>query len=141
MAFKTRLDAWVRLRERAEDDAKLALARARKEAKTAEEALHRAQSEARVDARARGDAAQWQVVENARVRALASVKRAEEGLAKAREREAAVRKAFEHAHRQAEAVRRVSEAKRQEMSREEGRKERKSFDELAVMQFGRKPPV
>lgn len=138
MAPKTRLDALVKLRERVEDQAKIALAQARQKTQKAEELLKQAQARAAIDHRVAGTAALWQDAESARVRALAEVKRAREGCQAARDAEEKQRRAFELAHRDAEAVRRAAESKRQEIVKAAERAERKQFDELAAIQFGRR---
>ncbi len=138
MAFKTRLDAVVKLRERAEDSTKIALARARKEVAEAQAALERLRERARADDREAGDAADWEIRQRARDRALAEIKKAEEAVRQLKSREAAARQAYEAAHRQLEAVRRVAENKRAEMRREAERKDRKAMDEIAGILFGRK---
>ena len=138
MAFKTRLDAVERVRQRAEDSAKLALARARIEVARAEGELERLRERARLEDRQAGSAAQWEIRQAARDRALAEIKREEEALRALKAREAAAREAYEAAHRQFEAVRRVAEGKRAEMAREAGRKERKAMDEVAAILHGRK---
>jgi len=138
MPFKTRLAVVVRLRERTEDLAKVGLGRARQVTGQAEQALDQAKAEALPDGRRAGSAADWQVAEAARVRAIAVVKRAEEALLQAKKAEEVARKAFEGAHRQAEAVRRAADGKRAEMAHEADRAERKQYDELAAIQFGRR---
>jgi flagellar export protein FliJ len=138
MAFKTRLDVVVRLRQRAEDAAKLALGRARADVARAEEALEQMKDRAKANDGQAGIAADWEVRQAARDRALAEIKKAEEALRQLRAREAAARKAYEAAWRELEAVRRVAEAKRQEMAREAGRKERKEMDEVAGLLHARK---
>ncbi len=138
MPFKTRLDAVVKLRQRTEDSAKLALARARKEVAEAEAALEALRARARLDDQAPGDAAEWEIRQRARDRALAEIKKAEEGMRQLKAREAAARQAYEAAHRQLEAVRRVAENKRAEMKREAERKDRRAMDEIAGILHGRK---
>ena len=138
MPFKTRLDAVVKLRQRAEDAAKLALARARKDVAEAGAELERLRARARQDDRAAGCAAEWEVRQRARDRALAEIEKAEEALRQLRAREAEARNGYETAHRQLEAVRRVAESKRAEMAREADRKDRKTMDEIAGILHGRK---
>ncbi len=138
MVFKTRLDAVVRVRERSEDAAKVALARARMEVTRAASGLERLRERARHEDRQAGSAAQWEIRQAARDRAVAEIKRAEEALRALEAREVAARQAYEAAHRELEAVRRVAESKRAEMAREAGRKERKAMDEIAAILHGRK---
>ncbi|MBI5546021.1 MAG: flagellar FliJ family protein [Deltaproteobacteria bacterium] len=138
MVIRTRLDTLVKIRERAEDGARLELARAQKRIQLAEAALAEAKARALADHRRAGTAGDWQVAEAARSRALVEVRKAEQALALARQKSDEARQAFEQAHRQSEAVKRAAQAKRDEITLQLERAERKHLDELAVLQFGRK---
>jgi flagellar export protein FliJ len=138
MAFKTRLDALVRIRERAEESAQRDLGRARQLTVAAETALAQARSRALAETRVAGTAAGWQNAESARIRELGDLKRWERTVLEARAKEAEARSALEKAHRQHEVIRRAAQNKREEMAHQADRAERKLLDELATMQFGRK---
>ncbi|MGC4120555.1 MAG: flagellar FliJ family protein [Myxococcales bacterium] len=138
MAIKTRLDVVVKLRERAEDEAQRQLAQARAKTSAAEGALAKARERALADGRGSGDAALWHDADLARQRALREVEKAKEALRSCKVAEEAVRKAFEQRHREAEAVRRVAEARREEIRQQQDRAERKVLDELAAMGHGRR---
>ena len=138
MAFKTRLDAVVKIRDRAEESAKLALARSIQKVLEAERALKAAREQAMVIDQGAGTAADWEIRQKARDRALAQIRHAEEAVRAALTAQKAARDAFENAHRKAEGVRRVAEAKREEMMREADRKERREFDEIAAQRHARK---
>jgi flagellar biosynthesis chaperone FliJ len=137
MGFKTRLDRLVRLRERAEESGKVALGRARQATLQAAALLERARERTLVDDRRASIAARWQDSEVARARALALVRVAESSLRDAQDRERETRLDYEKAHREAEVVRRVAQARRDTMEREADRAERKLLDELAGLQFER----
>ena len=77
MMPKTRLDKLVQLREREEDDAAVDLARAQQTLHAARERLELAVEASRADGRAPGNAALWDLEENAHRRALQLVRKAE----------------------------------------------------------------
>jgi flagellar export protein FliJ len=140
MPPKTRLDPVVKLRERDEREARLRLAEGIRETAAARQRLH--------DARLRlaaaappgaGPAALYAAAEAARARALREVQRWAGEVDRAVAREEQLRKAYLAAHRAAEALRRVREARREEWVAEEARRERRRFDELAARTV-RTPP-
>jgi flagellar export protein FliJ len=140
MAFKTRLDKLVKIRDRAEEAAMQVLARARAGTLRAEDELARARAQAAADERCAGTVARWQDADAARTRALTDVKKAVALVLEAQAAEEGARVSLSQAHRMAEVVRRAAESKCQQMSRAADRAERKVLDELATIQFGRKGP-
>jgi flagellar export protein FliJ len=133
MPPKTRLDPVVKLRERDEKEARLRLAEGIRETAVARQRLEEARL--RLAAAAppgAGPAALYAAAEAARTRALREVQRCAGEVDRAVAREEQLRTAYLAAHRAAEALRRVREARREELATEEARRERRMFDELAA---------
>lgn len=135
---RTRLDTVVEVKERVEDRAVQALARAESAVTTATRRAAEAKLAASKDFRARADVAQWEVTELAHHRAVADSKKAEKELAAVQKSAQTVRAAYLKAHQQAEVVRRVAENRRQELVQELNRAEDKALDEAASLLFFRK---
>ncbi len=138
MFWKTRLDSVVKIRKREEDEAKWKLSRARQAALQAQHALELARAKTMTDVRQNGSAAEWEIQEAARFRALKELAKAEQEVEELRRQEADARAQFETAHRKTEAVSRVAENKRQEMIKAAQNAERKQLDEIASVRHWRK---
>lgn len=135
MQPKTRLDPVVRLREQDEDEARRALAAQLQQLRALRDAEARAHAATRLDGRQSAAAAQWDLVDQAHVRALAAAEQARAEVRAAEERERQVRAAHHQAHARAEAVRRVAEARREELRTEWSRREARALDDIAVAAF------
>lgn len=135
MQPKTRLDPVVRLREREEQQARLRLAEAIRKTADAKQRLLDARLRYAEGLRTTALAAIWVVADDARGRALREVQRCEGDVTRAAAEEERVRAEFVAAHRAAEAVRRVRDARREEYRAEVARRERIEFDELAGLGF------
>lgn len=134
----TRLDRLVRFRERAEGDALVDLAAAQRDLRAAVERLEEAVAAARVDRRAPGSAALWELGEAAHRRALQAVRARQGDLGAAADRRDAASSDYRDAHQDAEAMRRAAERKRAERARAAERRETRAADELATLRFNAK---
>ncbi len=132
---KTRLDPFVRMRERHEETALDALARAQRSLGLAHERLRCARAQASADQRGSADASMWAAEEAAHARVVHEVRGAERELQKATGGEHAARVAYERAWRDAEASRRLREKARHVIVHEAERKEQRAIDDLATMVF------
>lgn len=137
-AMRTRLDAVVRVREREEERALESVAKAEARARAASERVEQLMAAANTDARAKGDASTWQLVEAAQVKALADAKRAQVERDRLQLEVAKVRVVYTSAHQKAEVVRRAAEHRREDQRREEARVEDKALDEVASMLWFRR---
>ena len=129
----TRLDPVIRLRERAEGTAQLALAQQIRAVQSAASALGAASSRAAEDRRAAGDAGSWQLAETLHYRALVDLKSAQLTLETARAREDAARAACALAQQRTEMVVRARARKHGELSQHEAKAERRQMDEIALL--------
>lgn len=136
--MRIRLDTVVEVKERVEDRAVQALARAESAVTVAKQRAAEARQAAAKDFRARADIAQWEVTELAHHRAVADAKKAEKDLVAVQKTAQTVRTAYLKAHQQAEVVRRVADSRRQELVQELNRVEDKALDEAASLLFFRK---
>lgn len=135
MTVKTRLDLLVRLREQAEEAARVAHARAAAALRAAQEreaALRAAMARERDDARPT-IADDWHLIEASQRRAMRAIEEAQAKVLEAQGAERSAKAALDEAHRSAEAVRRAADAKRAELRLELERKERKELDGIAQM--------
>ncbi len=132
---KTRLDPFVRMRERREESALDALARAQRSLGVAHERLRTARAQAGADHRAPGDSSMWMAEEAAHARVVHEVRGAERELLKATGGEHAARIAYERAWRDAEASRRLREKARRAIVHEAERREQRALDDLATLVF------
>jgi len=135
---RTRLDTVVRLRERDEEKAGQAVAKAESAVRAAAEKRDEARARQMKDSRQREDVSHWEALELARHRALSDEKKAEKELEQARRSAGQVRAVYVSAHQRAEVVRRVADARREEATREEGRVEARHLDDVAGLLFTRK---
>jgi len=138
MMPRTRLDKLVQLREREEDDAAVDLARAQHTLHAARERLEQAVVASRADRRAPGDAALWELEENAHRRALQLVRVAEGEVSSASVQREDASLSYREARQDAETVRRVADRKRAELLLERVRRERRTLDEVATLRFNRR---
>jgi len=136
--MRTRLDAVVQVRERAEEKALLKVVEAENQAKVALERAEALRLAALKDQRKPGDAATWELAESAHVRALADARRAQKEAERVQAEVSKVRVVYTSAHQQAEVVRRVAETRRDEQRREAERTEDKALDEVASLLWYRK---
>jgi flagellar biosynthesis chaperone FliJ len=130
---KTRLDAAVRVREVAEDRARMTLAEAQRLAQQTADAVREAAQRALTDERCSGSAADWTIIEFAHIRALQDARRAEVERRAAEEKLGVSRACFVGARTRAEALRRVVEVRRSEMHVAERLTELKEMDEVASL--------
>jgi flagellar export protein FliJ len=135
---RTRLDTVVEVKERLEDRAVEALARAESAVSAAQRRADEARQLAQKDFRSRASLEQWEVMELAHHRAVGDAKKAEKELAALQKSAEKVREAYVKAHQQAEVVRRVAESRRSELLLEMNRSEDKLLDEAASLLFVRK---
>jgi hypothetical protein len=135
MRPKTRLDPVVELEERNEERRLREMADASRKARSAEEALVGAQAAARADHRRRAPATDWMLAESAHARALNDVRAAEQAVKSAAEAEGASRKLYTAAHSKAEALRRVAQARVDEILTERAKAETRELDDAGLLQF------
>jgi flagellar export protein FliJ len=131
--IRTRLDTVVEVKERVEEKAGQALARAESAVTTAKEKVEEARRAASKDFRVRSDISQWEITELAHHRAIADSKKAQKDLEALQQSAQAVRTAYVGAHQSAEVVRRVATSRREEAMRELNRVEDKALDEAASL--------
>lgn len=135
---RTRLDSVVAVKERVEDRAGAALARAESAVEAAKQRADAARQVAGQDHRARADASTWDMTELAHRRALQDAQKAEAEVATLRKSANVVRAQYVTAHQAAEVVRRVATTRREELQRDLDRRESKDLDEAAALLFVRK---
>ncbi len=128
----------MKLRERDEEKAAQALAKADRAVTSAQAAHEDAKARAMMDFRARNDVSQWELQELAQHRALAEEKKAAQLVAAAKAVASKSRDVFTVTHQRAEVVRRVADARRDELTRELDRSETKQLDEVAGLLFNRR---
>ncbi len=136
--MRTRLDAVVTVREQGEEKALRQVVEAEARVKLAVERAEALARAATVDHRRAGDASTWELTEAAHVRALGEARRAQKEVEQAQQQVAKVRLVYTTAHRQAEVVRRVAEARRDELRKDAQRTEDKQLDEVASLLWFRK---
>ncbi|WP_373049416.1 hypothetical protein [Vulgatibacter sp.] len=132
--MRTRFDPLLRLRERTEEEAKLAVA---SELRGAEAVRARIAAFLEAEARPPGDAAAafWELHGAERLRHRATLERLEVELAAAEARVEGARATLAAAHRAAESLRRAVESRHAAALMEAARRERKAQDELAALRF------
>lgn len=128
----------MKLRERDEEKAAQALAKADRALTVAKESHEDAKARAMMDFRARNDVSQWELQELAQHRALAEEKKAAQLVEAAKTVASKSRDAFTVTHQRAEVVRRVADSRREEISRELDRNETRQLDDVAGMLFSRR---
>ena len=135
---QTRLDTVVRLREREEERAGQAVAKAESQVRAAMERRDAAHARQMQEFGGRLDASHWETAERARNRALLEEQQAEREVDHARKVASQVRAAYLSAHQRAEVVRRVADSRQKEAVREENRTEARQLDDVAGILFVRK---
>lgn len=136
--MRTRLDAVVQVRERAEEKALRQVVEAETQAKAAHERAEALKKIAQQDQRQPGDAATWELAETAHVRALSDARKAQKEAERVAAEVSKVRVVYTSAHQRAEVVRRVAETRRDEQRRDVERVEEKALDEVASLLWYRK---
>lgn len=135
--MKHRLDTVVAWRERQEETARRQWGDAVKVVTSAEDRLRQARDAATKDNRVRGSAMEWELFEADRAAALKKVRSAEATLASAKRSEAESKVKHLDSHRKAEVIRRVTEARKAEISRDEAKKDQKADDAFASAAISR----
>ena len=135
MRPRTRLDPVIKLEERNEERKLNEMAAAGRKVKSAEETLSDAQHAARTDHRHPAAAQDWQLAELAHTRALHDVRAAEHAVKSATEAEGASRAAYTQAHAKAEALRRVAQARVDEILAAREKAEARELDEIGLRTF------
>lgn len=138
MPPKTRLDAVVKVREKEEDTARILLSEEQRKQLAAVAALAEARERALHDARTSGRAMDWDLADRAHQRALLDARVAEHAVTAASEKVEASRQNYVGAYAKAEAMRRIVEVRRTEITKEAEKKEAKQLDEMATIRFSRK---
>jgi flagellar biosynthesis chaperone FliJ len=128
-----RLDVVVKVKQREEDRRLERFSKDLRQVEAARDALQQAQRAANTDNRVTGLAAVWSLEEAARQRAVAQVANAKARLDEAAKAAEASRSEWAKARNSAEAVRRVADARRDEVVRELNRRETRDLDELALL--------
>lgn len=128
-----RLDVVVKVKQREQDRRLERFSNDLRQVEAAKDALQRAQQAANTDNRVTGLAAVWSLEEAARQRAVAQVQSAKARLDEASKAAETSRGEWAKARNSAEAVRRVADARRDEVVRELNRKETRALDELALL--------
>jgi flagellar biosynthesis chaperone FliJ len=139
MRPKTRLDSVIKLEEEKEERRLREMAAAGRQVKSAEETLTGARAAARTDHRRAASATDWLVAEMAHTRALGDVRSAENAVETATSAEGASRQAYTQAHSKAEALRRVAQARVDEILSAREKAESKELDEIGVITFNAAP--
>ena len=139
MRPKTRLDSVIKLEEEKEERRLQEMAAAGRQVKSAEAALTGAREAARTDHRRAASATDWMVAEIAHTRALLDVRSAENAVKSAAAAEGASRNAYTQAHSKAEALRRVAQARVDEILTTREKAESKELDDIGLMSFNSGP--
>ena len=141
MRPRTRLDPVIKIEEKNEERKLHEMAEANRNVKSAEEALVGARDAARTDHRRAAPATDWMLAEIAHTRALSEVRKAERAVKLATDAEGAARGAYTVAHSKAEALRRVAQARVDEILAAREKAESKELDEIGLITFngGQRP--
>jgi flagellar biosynthesis chaperone FliJ len=135
MRPRTRLDPVIKIEEKNEEHKLHEMAAANRKVKTAEAALTDARDAARSDHRRAASATDWMLAENAHTRALSEVRKAERAMMAATDEEGKARGAYTIAHSKAEALRRVAQARVDEILTAREKAETKELDEIGLATF------
>ncbi len=133
-----RLDVVVKLRERDEERARLDLAEAQRQAQQAAAALNEVQRRSVIPARARGTAAEWLMADAAAVRAREDVRKAEVVARAADQKLGVSQKRYAGVLARVEVMRKVADARRDELLAAADRVESKLLDEAAQLMYVRR---
>jgi flagellar biosynthesis chaperone FliJ len=140
MRPKTRLDPVIKLEEKNEERRLQEMAAAARQRQSAEEALSGAKRAATTDHRHLAPAMDWQLAEIAHTRALHDVRTAEHAVKSATASEASSRKLYTAAHSKAEALRRVAQARVDEIIAAREKTETREMDEVGLVLFNNHGP-
>jgi flagellar biosynthesis chaperone FliJ len=135
MRPRTRLDPVIKIEEKNEERKLHEMAAANRKVKSAEAALTDARDAARGDHRRAATATDWMLAENAHTRALSEVRKAERAMKMASDEEGKARGAYTIAHSKAEALRRVAQARVDEILTAREKAESKELDEIGLITF------
>ncbi len=135
--MKHRLDTVVAWRDRQEENARRQWGDAVKGVTSAEGLLRQARDAASLDKRVRGSAIEWELFEADRAAALKKVRAAEATLASATRSENERHTAHVETHRKAQTVRRVADARKEELRAELDKREQKTEDAFAAVRMRR----
>lgn len=133
-----RLDSVVKVKELEEERALKELGVAQKAARVAQEEARAARERVMKETRMSGTAELWELAEAAHQRARGELKVAEERFALSEKKVVKARTEHLLARNKAEAVRRVAEARREELNLEAEKKETVRLDEIAAINHWRK---
>ena len=137
MRPKTRLDPVVKLEEKREEQRLTEMSEAARALEAAEAQLEQRRAHARSDQRRTASASDWQRAELSHTRVLSEVRAAEHAVKDASVASTASRDRYTQAYTRAEAIRRVANARVEEIVLAQDRAERREHDELGVLRFGR----
>ncbi len=135
MRPRTRLDPVIKIEEKNEERKLHEMAAANRKVKSAEDALDGARDAARTDHRRAAAATDWMLAESAHTRALSEVRNAERAVKAASAEEGAARGAYTIAHSKAEALRRVAQARVDEVLAAREKAETRELDEIGLVTF------
>jgi flagellar biosynthesis chaperone FliJ len=135
MRPRTRLDPVIKIEEKNEERKLHEMAAANRKVKSAEEALLGARDAARTDHRRSATATDWLLAEIAHTRALSDVRNAERAVKSATVEEGASRVAYTAAHSKAEALRRVAQARVDEILTARAKAESRELDDIGLVTF------
>jgi len=129
----------IKIEERNEERRLHEMADANRKVKLAEEALTGAQLSARADHRRPAPALDWLLAENAHTRALHEVRVAEHEVESATLAEGTSRELYTQAYTKAEALRRVAQARVDEILAAREKAESRELDDIGLLAFNSGP--
>jgi flagellar biosynthesis chaperone FliJ len=130
---KTRLDPVVRLREQHEQLSLRALADCTRQLQSAEDHLRARRAHASSDRRGNAPASHWLLTELSHTRALSDVRQAESAVTVATTATSASRETYATAHSNAEAMRKITALRVDEIRQLQEVKERRELDEFSML--------
>ena len=139
MRPRTRLDPVIKIEEKNEEKRLHEMAAANRKVKSAQDALMGARDAARTDHRRSATAKDWLLAEIAHTRTLNEVRTAEHAVKSANAEEGASRVAYTRAHSKAEALRRVAQARVDEILTAREKAEARELDDIGLLTFNHGP--
>ena len=130
---KTRLDPVVRLKEQREQLSLRALADSTRQLNAAHDHLAQTRARAAADVRRSAQAADWLLTELSHTRALSDVRHAEQAVHSATAVSTASRDKYKDAHAGAEALRKLTALRIDEINQKRDLVERKEMDEFSML--------
>ncbi len=127
----------LRVRKNQEEQARALRAQAAMAKQAAKDAMDRVHQESQRDHRGAGDAQLWTMMDMAHGQKLRELKEAKDTLSKAQETLDEAAKHHLERCKDERVVQRMSEKRVLEQKKQEERRERREFDDLAVMRFAR----